>query len=322
MSLKIFPYNMGSESAKQLAEVLQVKRVRSDGNFVPKHFMHVLNWGNSENPDWIERAYARSVPILNKPSAVNIAANKLSTFRQLHAAGIPIPEFTTVQSTAQDWLNSGATVMERHILRGNSGDGIRIVNLDDEDVENYLTHAPLYTKFINKTAEFRVHVFRGEVIDIVQKKKVTTDRRTETFCKYISSTHRGWVFARQNILDTPELRNIAIRAVSALGLDFGAVDIVYLDNRYYVLEVNTSPGLAGTTLVRYANAIRRYMGQPNLSDDVVTRLTSQESSGLTTTSPAAVSASVGVNVPRQSDDVILRLDRQTALKLRSLLATI
>jgi len=44
-----------------------------------------------------------------------------------------------------------------------------------------------------------------------------------------------------------------LASVMALGLDFGAVDIVYNenDNKAYVLEINTAPGLSGTTLEKY-----------------------------------------------------------------------
>jgi glutathione synthase/RimK-type ligase-like ATP-grasp enzyme len=48
-----------------------------------------------------------------------------------------------------------------------------------------------------------------------------------------------------------------LAAVSALGLDFGAVDIIWneREDKCYVLEVNTAPGLQGSTLENYANAI-------------------------------------------------------------------
>jgi glutathione synthase/RimK-type ligase-like ATP-grasp enzyme len=55
-----------------------------------------------------------------------------------------------------------------------------------------------------------------------------------------------------------QLQEAAIRTVEILGLDFGAVDIIWnkKQDRYYVLEVNTAPGLEGETVVRYANAFK------------------------------------------------------------------
>ncbi|MNY63636.1 hypothetical protein D3C86_2006230 [compost metagenome] len=50
-------------------------------------------------------------------------------------------------------------------------------------------------------------------------------------------------------------------AVNAIGLTFGAVDVIWNEYRHqaYVLEVNTAPGLTGTTLEKYAEAFRGLM---------------------------------------------------------------
>jgi D-alanine-D-alanine ligase-like ATP-grasp enzyme len=51
---------------------------------------------------------------------------------------------------------------------------------------------------------------------------------------------------------------MACDAIINLGLDFGAVDIIYNEknNRWVVLEVNTAPGLSGETLNRYVEMIK------------------------------------------------------------------
>ncbi len=63
----------------------------------------------------------------------------------------------------------------------------------------------------------------------------------------------GWVFCRQDVHPPDEVINQSIEAVRALGLDFGATDVGW--NEYYqkacVFEVNTAPGLEGTTLENY-----------------------------------------------------------------------
>lgn len=176
-NLKIYPYKMGSESAKALSELLDAKRVRDAGRYTPKSGHTILNWGNGRAPSWLGTASGRGVRILNNPSAVGLAGNKLSTFQALQRANVAIPEFTTSRSIAQGWLDAGEIVVERHNLRGSSGEGIRIVSMDDEDTEADIQHAPLYTKFIAKTAEYRVHIFNGQMIDFVQKKRVRIGRR-------------------------------------------------------------------------------------------------------------------------------------------------
>jgi hypothetical protein len=331
MSLKIYPYKMGSESARALSDLLGAKRVRDVGRFIPKVGDVILNWGNGRVPSWLGTAQTRRVRILNNPSAVNVAGNKLSTFQALQRAGVSIPEFTTDRAVAQTWLTSGERVVERHNLRGSSGQGIRMVSIADEDTEQQLTGAPLYTKYVEKTAEYRVHIFNGEMIDFVQKKRVSSERRDETYNPYISSMEHGWVFTRNEVPEVPSVIRLAKAAVTALGLDFGAVDIMTFDGRSFVLEVNTAPGIAGTTMVKYGNALRRIMGVGALSETQTRQILEPT---VATPEPVRPAAAIRASVsPRQqlrelvqaglrqeqNHSVVLRMSRATALALESLL---
>lgn len=314
--LKMLPYTMGSESGRDLAQLLSIKRVRHDGDYVPRFNHTLINWGSARDPQWMGTARSRGVRMLNNIASVNVASNKLTALTALQRGGVRIPEFTTDINVAQRWVNEGGTVMERHDLRANSGVGIRIVNQDDDNVESHLTRAPLYTKFVPKTAEFRVHVFQGRVIDYCEKKKVTTDRRPENFNRYVCSTEVGWVFVRNGIREIQSVKDVAVRALQVLGLDFGAVDVIFYGDVPYVLEVNTAPGLMGTTLLRYANAFRRYVGAPDLPESTVMPGTNTP---VVTPSPAAHVAQV-VRPESTSGLVTLQLDRATALRLKQLLA--
>jgi D-alanine-D-alanine ligase-like ATP-grasp enzyme len=50
-------------------------------------------------------------------------------------------------------------------------------------------------------------------------------------------------------------------AIKSLGLDFGAIDMIYNErrNQYYVLEVNTACGLTGTTLDKYVEVFKEFV---------------------------------------------------------------
>lgn len=252
MSLYIYPYKLGSESAKALRAKLSAKLgrrillVKPDGRFKPRRSDKVINWGSSTLPKW---DFAK--PDLNFPTQIALAANKLLTLTRLHEAEIPVPEFTTNREEAQQWLADSSTVVVRHTLTGHSGQGIEIVT------EGEVPVAPLYTKYKKKRAEYRVHVFGGQVIDTVQKKKRNAEERPSNFSTFIRSHATGWVFCRDGITNCPTRNATAMGAVTALSLDFGAVDIIYNEheNKYYVLEVNTAPGLEGTTLDKYVEAI-------------------------------------------------------------------
>lgn len=261
-NLKIYPYKLGSESAKMLAEALDAKRVKPDGRYVPKANHTVVNWGMGRNPNWLETAMYRGTNILNSPASVEIASNKLSALKHLDSAGIPVPGFTTSKEEVFHWLASGETVFARSELRGNSGEGITVITKEDfiANGPSAVVDAPLYTKFIEKDTEFRVHVFNGEIIDYCEKKKMAKERRPENFNKHICSNDMGWVFCRNNILHNDDVKNVAKAAVAAFDLNFGAVDVILKNGKPYILEVNTAPGMVGTTIEKYKAAIYNAMG--------------------------------------------------------------
>lgn len=104
--------------------------------------------------------------------------------------------------------------------------------------------------------EFRVHVFLGDSIRISEKK------HTE-FHKYTT--------VRPNP-DLPKryLRAAAKQAVEALGLDFGVVDILASEDQtqVWVLEVNTAPGLGGSTPRLWAQTLLNWHeGRQDATDD-------------------------------------------------------
>lgn len=190
--------------------------------------------------------------ISNSFAAVAIASNKLSTFRVLeNKDGIRIPLFTTDRSVAAGWLRDGVVVVCRTQLSGHSGAGIVLSSTEDG-----LVDAPLYVQYIKKQQEFRVHVAFGEVIDVQEKRK--RKELPEDFATnfQIRNHHTGWVYCREDIVQPAELTNMAIKTISELHLDFGAVDLIFNAKRdeVFVLEVNTAPGLEGTTVDKYAEA--------------------------------------------------------------------
>lgn len=111
-----------------------------------------------------------------------------------------------------------------------------------------------FTEFVPSENEMRLHVFRGELIGAQVKKWVGEGDVPEI---PIRNHDRGWVFVPYMRKRPNQSRiDAAIAAVGALGLDFGAVDI--LSERDTILEVNTAPGLSERFLSLYVEAIRRW----------------------------------------------------------------
>lgn len=254
MKLKVLPYKPGSKSARAIVDSLSPLAIMKKQNTpVYGRKKVLLNWGNSSPMFSID-----GVTILNKPDAVSNASDKLKALRIMLEAGVSVPEFTTDINVAKTWIEDERMVLCRTLLRANSGRGIVIV----KDV-NELVAAPLYVKYIRKEKEYRLHVFNGKILDLVEKKRRSGFGGDNSHCKYIRSYERGWVMCRDGVTVEERVKAEAIKAVSALGLDFGAVDLVLRknDNSPVVLEVNTAPGLQGTTLENYKKAIKEWLNE-------------------------------------------------------------
>ena len=246
MSLKIFPYKIGSLSAKKLARALKVLRVGHYYN--AKRSDTIVNWGSSTPPHfrWMEQD-------LNKPHAIALASNKIKTFTELECKGFEhIPQYTISKDIAKHLIEMGDTIYCRSTVTGHSGRGIVIASNSNE-----LINAPLYTVKTKHRDEYRVHIFKGEVLDVQKKKRKLGLNGSSSGIRNHSS---GWVYARTDVAIPDMLCPIAIQAVELLGLDFGAVDIGHKvnDNKFFVFEVNTAPGLEGSTLDKYTKAIYNY----------------------------------------------------------------
>jgi hypothetical protein len=150
--------------------------------------------------------------------------------------------------------------------------------------------AQYFQSYIDIADEYRLHVAFGSVIyavrkvenateagwinqrkekimDYAQKNNVDIDNTTLDYVlqrlakeaelpdRIVRSNRRGWKFShvRLNNLSNP-LKNAAIKAVEVAGLDFGAVDCALsLDNKPYIIEINSGPGLQGTSFQKYVD---------------------------------------------------------------------
>jgi hypothetical protein len=243
--VRLYPYGP-SKTAYQLVKAalgLKIRRVNSRYKYRPRHL--VINWGSSMLPPALV-----GKPVLNKPEAVRRATSKQATFRFLRDAGVSVPDWTADRQVAQGWLQD-CKVLGRDLDHGSQGRGITVYKRRGE-----LGDHKFYVKYSRKEREFRVHVFGKTVIFIQEKLK---KRGVENANKYIRSHDRGWCFAFNHLIQDPcplDCYNQAITAVEALGLDFGAVDMGWnSEDGVTVFEVNTAPGLEGTSLMAYAQKV-------------------------------------------------------------------
>lgn len=248
--MKIYSYNNRSASALSLCAALGVKRIKHEGKDI-SFKESVINWGASKFAPRVKQI--GNGKLLNSPGSVAKAANKLSAFKAL-GEGVSTPKWTESPEEAATWLAAGVTVVCRTILNGHSGNGIVLCKGDD-----ILPAAPLYTRYIKKDQEYRIHVHAGEVF-FVQRKARDKGVADADVNWLVRNHHNGFIYANKDVDVSDIAKAQAIMACAALGLDFGAVDVVHgRDDVFYVLEVNTAPGLAGTTLEKYVEQFRRYV---------------------------------------------------------------
>ena len=243
-NFKILPYKVGSASVKKLKVALNALIIKTEGStYRPKDDHLIINWGNSKRPPWA----TADTPIFNDPEAVATASNKLLTLQRLLEENVSTVEFTADSSLADIWVENNSKVFVRRKLTGHSGEGIEVT----EGIEIVPDGAPLYTRGVHNNGEYRVHVFDGEVI-LYQKKSrrvdedgnVVTAEGAEADVRNLAS---NWVYRTGNLKRLERIETLAIDAVRALGLDFGAVDIIKdADGNVFVLEVNTAPGISNT----------------------------------------------------------------------------
>lgn len=180
--------------------------------------------------------------------------DKREQFSAFHRARVSAPEFCTNPSLVGNFTSR--LCVARTLTNSHEGKGIIIFNREEDTPPP----APLYTEYIPKKKEFRVHIWNKEVIDVSEKRKrkgFTENRNTQ-----VRNTANGYVFCRTGVIEPDDLRDIARNAVRSLGRTYGAVDVIWNEskNKCFVLEVNARPGIEGTTVEKYADAILKEIG--------------------------------------------------------------
>lgn len=244
MKVCIIPYNQGSHSAKRLARALDngvVVRLNGSRCRINNGDM-VVNWGRVDAPPI---TIPEGVTLLNPPDILRAATNKRTFFQTMKEKGYQelVPLFWTESSQIP---SDHYPVLCRTQLAGHSGAGIVLA-----DSPGAVVPAPLYVRYVKKKEEYRVHV-GGQSIIAVQRKARRRDHETPNW--RIRNHANGFIYQRQDVDPPKSVLDAAITALGATGLDFGAVDIIWNDkqSRPYVLEVNTAPGLEGSTVEDYA----------------------------------------------------------------------
>lgn len=173
--------------------------------------------------------------------------------------GVPAPELSTEQQVREHMLVYANELYRKFIGRPDrhmKGRGFWVVDTLptlEKALRGTKRKAPAthFMEYIEHDHEYRVHIFKGRSIRISEK---AWDEDDEPMYRKSYTTVKPGP-------DAPikALRKAARAAVRALGLDFGAVDIITNDDGVYVLEVNAAPGLGGSMPRVYAKTFKRWI---------------------------------------------------------------
>lgn len=245
-----------TEGGMRLIRALAGKRIIPGGRFKYNSKKIVINWGVRGD---------RLFPMLNDSTLLNVAVNKLAFFRSLGESGSEtatlLPPWTENRATALRMVSEGHMVVARTVLNGHSGEGIEIRGKKNP---NPLPESPLYVRYIPKDEEYRIHVIRSDDVSeaFYIQKKVKRPGYEGKHNRLVRNHEGGYTYQHNDVTVPPSVLQAAITVFNASGLVFGAVDVIFTkkDNRAYVLEINTAPGLEGESVNIYANAFKKYYG--------------------------------------------------------------
>ena len=188
---------------------------------------------------------------LNQSNCLNYnsedTGDKVKCFEIFERLGIPYPKLVT------DPANFDAPFLGRE-NKSSQGRGITKFKPKSENWNNY--GCDFFVEYIKVAQEFRVHVFKGQVVCEFNKDFSNCDG-------FIHSKNFGskLVFGRLNHPARFDIIDASIKALHGCGLDYGAVDIIADANgKWYVLEVNSAPSMAHSIGYLYAEKIAHFLG--------------------------------------------------------------
>ena len=179
-----------------------------------------------------------SLPTLNRRAG---EGNKYDQMVRMREAGVRVPPTYLAADSPDKFPLLGRKFKHR------GGTDIKVVLQPEELPWRSASGSDFFVEFIPIETEYRVWVYRGSHMGTYQK----VQKHPEQFKRIGRNFKNGFAFDIVKRGDLPtEAIGLASRSVEALGLDFGAVDILRgKDGLDYVLEVNTAPGVQGTRQV-------------------------------------------------------------------------
>lgn len=296
MNKKIYLYYSGATdvTGPKLAEALKV----DSGKDFPKDKDLVIGWGCKLKKDY---KFPSVKKMLNHPNKIRANRDKYNAMVALTKKNVPIAAYAKIEAHTAFINEHGFPVIGRRNYHQGGKHFWLIMNQEDlktarKDGAQYIQ------KYVDIKDEYRAHVAFGDVLYVAKKvtqndpskawKKQRIEKIEQKFDikfdelpaeqkkllgdavdllskehaapdRIIRSNKRGWKFKGVAAKNVPaNIKATSLAAVKALGLDFGAVDLVLdLESNPFILEVNSAPGLEGTAFEKWQKALEKKLAE-------------------------------------------------------------
>lgn len=189
---------------------------------------------------------------INLPQAIRNAANKRLMKECFTRAEVKTAKWSHAQKGDLEF-----PIVAKHIM-GSRGTGVYLL----KDASEYRSFTMLretrqdapsfiYEQFKGYSREYRLHVTEDGCFYSCRKMRT---RATVERWKFSDNT--VWILESNPAFDKPstwpQIEAECVKALKSCGLDFGACDVkVANDGRFFVIEINSAPGLEPHTLAAY-----------------------------------------------------------------------
>lgn len=269
---------MGTVTGRALREALEIPGGREVKK--PKDVNVLVRWGHSTDPDVDSEILDNNGRVINQARYITRSSNR---HYMLHDLSAVVNRSTVMAGHALRFHHNPTAVPTSDLANGNNnitllrhrysrwGNDIIVlqntVEIDQSRLDGYFS-----VEYWPADHEVRVHVMDGRSIYFqIKKRRVPPETTPTPGAVEIRNNNNGWGLypldndeARRLGIQKRPLREAAKLICKGFKLDFAAVDFLVRTPtsnspdrfNYKVLELNTSPGLEGTTLARYVTNLR------------------------------------------------------------------
>lgn len=221
----------------------------------------IVSWGRRQ-----VNLYDSHLPWLNDAYLETMTC-KRKFFEHVGTDSGLVPEWTTSGVAAREW---NAPTVVRFKTAASGGEGL-VIWSGAEDGE-FPVAAPLYTRYVKKTHEYRCHVFKDSEgnfsVRQTQRKAARRgdDGQLDVKNWQVRNLENGFVFVKNDGQPVPpKVHTVAVELMTKYfkDLDFCALDIIYHKptDTALVLEGNTAPGVEGTSVDLYLDYFVERLGE-------------------------------------------------------------